>query len=205
MSVFLLEKNFQVISADDLLAKDKRPFVLYLRSFEFDSVAAINHKTPIAVTDAALGMAFQTVTAKTYEETLAKTFSVIDPCIAIGKPGLELPIAGFSRKKLSMDDWQAEVKKFMRQAALIIICAGNTEGDLWELKQAKENVPLQRLLILITQHTSDDWWKHAKEVFGQDLPKFIIYSEQPLHGLIYFDENGTPHDELIIPFLSTRQ
>jgi hypothetical protein len=187
-------------TADEILAKDLRPLVLYLRSFEFDKAASKNLGSPLPIQDAALGLAAQTVTQKNYEQTLKEILTNVGPCIAVGQPGYELPILGFARKKLPMETWEDEVINFMKQSALVIICSGNTKGVLWELERTKANVPLERILILIVRETSNKWWLEAERIFNQKIPNFITYDDQSLHGLIYFDDQGIAQDKLLIPF-----
>ena len=200
---FGLGKVIQLPSADKLMADDKRSCVLYLRSFEFDTVASENHVALLPLPDPTMAGVAAILRNKNYEETLSKVFSEIGPCIAVGKPGFEAQVPGFSRKPLSMETWQTEVQRLMQEAALVVICSGNTEGVLWELQEAKSIVPLERLLILITRDTSQAWWKRAQEIFDHKLPEFPRYppyQEQAVHGLIYFDENKTARDELLVPF-----
>jgi hypothetical protein len=193
-------RSLDVISAEELAERDSRPCVLYLRSFEFDSTATreLNFAPPIQ--DAMLGLAVQTLTQQNSEEILAGILHQVGPGVAVGKPGNERELNGFARKKLAMESWQETVASMMQEAALVVICTGNTIGVLWELQKAREHVPLERLLILITRETNEEWWNQADRIFGQPIPRFAPHPEQAIHGLIYFDEEGQAHDRLLIPF-----
>jgi hypothetical protein len=191
--------DMRILTATELMAKDPRPPVLYLRSFEFDSPASTDLHPPPLVTDGALGLAVQTVSQKNYEQTLVDVFTRIGPCIAVGKPDREAPITGFARDKLPMESWQDEVKGLMKEAALVVICSGNTEGVLWELDQATGIVPLERLLILITQGTSEGWWRAAEIIFKQKLFRFTDNTEHAVLGLFCFDD-GIIREVELIPF-----
>ena len=53
--------------------------------------------------------------------------------IAIGKPGEALAPLGAARDYVGDDIWQHEVKRRMRDATLIVLMLGTSEGLAWEL------------------------------------------------------------------------
>jgi hypothetical protein len=198
-------KRGRVISAGKLMSKDKRPPVLYLRSFEVDDFFAratnemkeIFSEHPLYRWSPFLRI-LATLKLQTSEEILAKTLNKVGPCIAVCEPGLEKPIVGFARFELSNDDWQPEVKDNMQKAGLVVLCAGNTPGLLWELEQAAENVKRDRLILLIAPDTNDIWWEKADNVFGQRLTRFGSHLDSSFCGIFYFDEQGNSHHKIFL-------
>jgi hypothetical protein len=111
------------------LSWDKRPPILYLRSFYDD------YQDYIFQSD-----------RKSPEETLTFALEDAGPIITVGRPNERLPLLGAARIYLK-DDWQGSVKYLMTISQLVIIHADVSEGLLWEINAAKELVPPERLLI----------------------------------------------------------
>jgi hypothetical protein len=193
---FRYSKKFGIMPANLLVKKDKRPPVLYLRPFEFEEIST---KETTVKLDATPFIPFSlALKLSSYEEILANILSRIGPCIAVGEPGFEQPILGFSRFHLQADEWQPVIKELMRSAALVVICTGMTPGVRWEFIQAAELVPRERLVILVISGTTDVWWQMADKVLRSTLPRISSYSNDILNGLIYFDRNKTPHFDTIV-------
>jgi hypothetical protein len=81
-------------------AKDNRPRVLYLRSFNDDAVTAGTVSG---------GLALGGLAVKTEEEQLAKIVNTIGPVVSVGKPGEELPELGSRRIYLRSEEWKEHV------------------------------------------------------------------------------------------------
>lgn len=121
-------------SVEELLEKDRRPHVLYLRSFGIDAV--LRHT---------LGGFFQ---RGTEEEQLIAALKKIGPVVAIGKPGDHLPELGAARVYLDDSVWQPEVTRLMDTAALVVLVLGPSGGLWWELKTVLARITPTRLIIL---------------------------------------------------------
>ena len=81
-------RKHKTVAAQQLIARDTRPPVLYLRSFGDDSTAGR------VVGGGHLLFSGWTLGFSTEEEQLSSAFSAIGPFIAIGKPGEKLPELG---------------------------------------------------------------------------------------------------------------
>lgn len=114
-------RYFQV-SADSLLAVDKRPPVLFLRSFTDDERQQYGNSQR-ALLDFSL------------ETRLANHFYRFGPFIAIGSPKETVPQPGAARVLLRDDEWQGRVLGWMKDAYLIIMYCGTTQWVNWELRQ----------------------------------------------------------------------
>jgi hypothetical protein len=91
-----LAKRASAPRAEELVTRDPRAPILYLRRFALDS------KASLVRTGQEFGsLVFNT---KTDEELVAEVMNEIGPCIAIGRPGEKLPHLGFAREYVS-DKW----------------------------------------------------------------------------------------------------
>lgn len=134
----------EATSADEAMALDPRPPVLYLRSFQDDDEVALNE----------YGFRFlrrilRWLVWATPEQELATLLDRVGPVIAIGKPGEELPELGAARLYVSHAQWQDAVAALMRRAALVVVRVGASPGVLWEIEQALRTLPRQRLLFVL--------------------------------------------------------
>ena len=125
-------KQMGVESAQALLAEDNRPPVVYLRSFQDDSVTAEGTlSTPElgAFGGALVGgmledldLAGGTVTE---EEQLAEALKDVGPFVAIGKPGEKLPQLGASRMYLQDSEWRQGAWSDVTRKPGCITCGEN--------------------------------------------------------------------------------
>lgn len=111
--------------ATTALADDRRPPVLYLRSFDDDEKAGAD------------------------ELALASIFEDVGPFVAIGRPGDKLPPLGAARFYVEDDKWRGAVDDLLRRAALVLLRAGKTQGLLWELRQSRKRLSPAHLAVLI--------------------------------------------------------
>jgi hypothetical protein len=130
-------RHFQV-SADALLAVDKRPPVLFLRSFADDE------RPKYASSERAL-------VDFSLETRLANHFHHFGPFIAIGSPQDALPQPGAARVLLPDDQWQSRVLDWMRAAGVIIMYSGTTEWVNWELRKVIESGRATSLILMFPE------------------------------------------------------
>jgi len=198
VSLLRAGKKARELPADELLMGDKRAPVLYLRSFYFDDVSAQNIITSRALAIPILPTILPEMNLSTYEATLAEILKKIGPCIAVGLPGTTQQVLGFSRLELAEDKWQIAVKELMKEAALVLLCSGKTSGVQWELEQAAELVAPEKLVILITSGTTENWWQMADGLFQKKLPRIESSRADVFAGVITFDQHGTPRGDQLI-------
>ena len=139
-------KKMTAVTAEQLRNADRRPPVLYLRSFKDDPIAG---KPTTLVTRHNLHGLINDLGTQTEEEVLANELMRIGPPVAVGKPDEDLPQLGFARKKFSNEEWESGVKALMLEAKLVVMRAGDTEGTLRELEMARDHMDPTRLLLLI--------------------------------------------------------
>jgi hypothetical protein len=133
--------------AESLISNDTRPPVVYLRSFEHDSVAAQGEIQYGG--GGPQGWHELSWVAETEEEQLAQVMNEIGPFVALGKPGETLPEIGAARMYVGHDEWQSEVLELIRRARLVVLRAGETANFLWEFEMAVKNLKPQSVIVLL--------------------------------------------------------
>jgi hypothetical protein len=127
---------YRQLGAIELLRRDARSPVLYLRSFDDDGTLDLTKSS------------FPWGSRKTIEMRIAKAFSEVGPVISIGRPGEPLPELGSNRFYVSDEEWQSAVLYFLEHAAAVIVLVGNSAGVAWEIRKALTRVPLKNLLFV---------------------------------------------------------
>ena len=205
-------KQLTAGSADNLLSKDIRPPVLYLRSFVEDETTSseIGPSGVVEIAVKSLVVSGGTVLSyffnKSEEEHLANIFRKLGPCIAIGIPGEKLPPLGMARMHLPEEEWQAKVQELLSRARVVVLRAGHTKNFWWEVEKAIKLVRPERLLFLLPFPTNPalagrESSRYVK--FRQDierhlpckLPEFqgASINEGSLTGILFFDPEWSPH------------
>ena len=199
--------KYDVVSAEQLLAIDPRPPVLYLRSFEADSKIVLR---PDGFWNKAT-MLFDSMVTFSPEQELAEILNRIGPMIAIGKPGEPLPELGAARLYVADADWKAKVTDMMGRSRLVIIRTGSTPNLEWEIEQTMTHVPRRQILFVSFAYAKKTagFDRYFEERFGRVLPSGNRRAVTPLwmnlmsrgkHAtgkIIYFDEALHPREEPI--------
>lgn len=192
----------EVPSADELLLRDPRAPVLYLRSFKDDS-ALVLHGGAAGWLDRAAGA----LAVATPEQELAWCLQRVGPVVAIGKPGEPLPELGAARLYVAHEAWQAKVCELMQAAALVVLRVGDSPGVLWEVEQALALLPRQRLVLAMigTRRVAGALEAPLAAALGGDLRSALAAAppsgwrarvQTPavrIGSLVCFAADGTPH------------
>lgn len=161
-------------TGEKALAKDRRPPVVYLRSFAEEAKIARE------------------------EEDLARILSQIGPVVAVGRPGEALPPLGASRFYVPDDDWQSFVAGLLQQASLVLVLAGRTTGLVWEMKQCRQFVDPRRLVVLVpTDKGSYQKFREHLSAAGLRLPEYpnawqARFRTKKLGGIVIYNEVWEP-------------
>ncbi len=112
--------------AQEVLAEDARPPVVYLRPFEADR------------------------RERWYERRIARAVKELGPVITVGRPQEELPATPYmAREYLLEDEWQARVLDLIDRAQLLILSVGTSAGVVWELEQVVRLERPERLVLCL--------------------------------------------------------
>ena len=139
--VFRSARRLGSIRARQLMLRDPRPPVLYLRSFGDDRLklwtATFGRPSLIE--------RFTPRRFDTFEEVLVRYLSGYGPVIAVNPPGTRLAPLGAARETIDSAEWQSAVATWMTQSRLIVFATPPSQvnrGLRWEL----EAVSTARLL-----------------------------------------------------------
>jgi hypothetical protein len=143
-------KRLIATRADMLMSTDRRPPILYLRSFNDED----QDKGPSwffrASSPAGRDLAYSTTAWGSREQdALSAIFSEVGPYIAIGEPRERVPELCAARMYLPGDEWQTKVRELAEQARLIIVRVGQSGGLRWEISElVRQGAPTKLLLVL---------------------------------------------------------
>ncbi|MGZ5185640.1 MAG: NINE protein [Caldimonas sp.] len=169
-------RRYDAVGADEAMALDPRPPVLYLRSFRDDDDALIDDGG-----SAVFRHLMQALAPPSPEQEMADILARLGPVVAIGKPGEPLPQLGAARLYVSHELWQDKVRELMRAASLVVVRVGASPGVLWEIEQALATLPRQRLVLAILggSAVAPELVARLGPVLG---PSFEAALPQPLAG-----------------------
>lgn len=173
-----------VTSAHDLLRRDPRPHVLYLRPFREDEVTS------------------RLSNLSTEEQELAAVMHEIGPFIAFGEPGEAAPDPGAARMYAEQEGWRPRMEEMLSGARLVVARAGTTDSFWWEMSRAVELVEPERLLLLLPDDEGayEEFRRRAEGVLPCRLPDHDFRSSRSggstssisLEGFLYFEPDWTP-------------
>jgi hypothetical protein len=136
--IWLIKKSNQQTLQENMQT-DKRPPVLFLRSFETEGDA------PLTIFDAVSKGSKKLIT---YEDIAIGYTKMVGPVIAIASPlRKETEILGAS--KGYVEDWQKAIHQYMASASLIIMRPFGSEGVLWEFEQLVKLRYLHKTILYI--------------------------------------------------------
>lgn len=126
---------------------EPRSYTLYLRPFDLDD-RLYGIKPPPS---RSLIRRLQTPLSRTFEEDMVRSLrSKVGRIVAVGRPGERLPLSGARRLYLPLlADWKPTVSRLIREARLVVLATGTTEGTLWEFTEAVRLLPPERLLVMV--------------------------------------------------------
>jgi hypothetical protein len=132
---------------------DSRSPVVILRSFRDDAIGLRSSK--------AFAIPFR------YEQAIAEVLRDLGPVIAIGEPGEGLPQIGAARAYVSDNEWQEVVKRWIDEAAVIALLAGDTHWLRWEIEQVIEARKLDRVFVMLPPIGSEHRWPNVRAAFRE--------------------------------------
>lgn len=195
--VFKLGKRLRALSVENLLKKDSRPPVLYLRSFQDDARADLRSDQNGLFSFLIKGIVAVPQIKATEEEQIAQVMNWVGPFIAIGRPGEVLAQTGAARMYVGDDEWQSIVIRYIEKSCFVLMRAGETEGFWWEIDKIKDALsPLKVGIILPDKQDQWDLFqRRIGAVLDKPLPPFVPkkFGDRSFSGLLYFDTDWTPY------------
>ncbi|MFI6204970.1 hypothetical protein ACIBAI_01025 [Streptomyces sp. NPDC051041] len=161
MSRFGRRHTARLIKDPSLL--EPRSYILYLRPFDLDD--RLHEVKPAAARNPLRRM--WTPLSRTFEEdmVLSLRWKLRSRVVAVGRPGERLPLSGARRFYLPLDGWKPTVGALIREARLVVLATGTSEGTLWEFTEAVRLLPPERLLVAVFTDAADyDRFRRAAQV-----------------------------------------
>ena len=141
-------RQMKTLDGMDLLKRDPRPPVIYLRPFSEDE--RMTRDGPVGERIGGAGVTSgHRVSPASREREISRTMTEIGPFVALGKPGDRLAPLGAARLYVSDVEWQPTVEAFLRRANAVVLQPEMTHGAWWELVAVANIVDLRRVLILV--------------------------------------------------------
>jgi predicted nucleic acid-binding Zn ribbon protein len=150
-----LARRLAAIDAHQLMLRDARPPVLYLRSFGDDRLKLLT----ATLGRPSLIERFTPRRFDTFEEVLARHLSHHGPVIALNPPGTKLAPLGAARETIDSADWQSVVAAWMARSVMIVFVAPPrqvTQGLHWELETVSANRHWHKTLIVVPPVPPED-------------------------------------------------
>jgi hypothetical protein len=175
-------------SAADVLAKDKRPPILLLRSFDDDHVEVSSRDKSSRELMWFLGQK----PAATFEVVLERLLKTAGPVIAIGRPGESLPPLGAARLWVSNDEWQARVMELLGKCQRVVMIMGEIEGRpglTWEFQRLLECGSPEKVVFVVppvSEEVAAERWERYRALSLGKLPPY-----QGREVVARFDAQGT--------------
>ncbi len=199
-------RKFNTLSAEEMLARDPRPPVVYIRSFrDDDRLLATPERSDLWVSR----LFMPVFLIESREEILAGCLSKIGPVVAIGNPREVLPELGAARMYFRDDEWQEKILAFMLQARLVVLLGGPTKNLWWEIENALKILPPERLLCVVPKEkdgSDEEFLREFAQKIGQPYaaafqappPESGWNRWQRAYGrILFFEKNWSPQASFI--------
>lgn len=119
---------------------DRRPPVLLLRSFDDDMMVVKEARGSKSTDLHRKGM--------TFERVVQDQLSPFGPFVAIGRPEEPLSPLGAARDYVPDAVWQDQVQQRIRDAAIVVLIIGMSQGLAWELSRLRDLAQLHKVILL---------------------------------------------------------
>lgn len=189
--VYFHAKHHLALTASEIMVRDPRPPILYLRSFRDDATTVPYSFLPITVG----------INLLTEEERLAWVFREFGPFVALGSPVEESAPPGAGRMYALNGQWQAIVTELMVRARMVVLRVDDeSEALMWEFLQAVTHLDPKQLLLLIPHHP-EEYERFRRSINEcQQLryplpvwPRFsLLDSRKTVCGVIFFHAGWRP-------------
>jgi hypothetical protein len=199
-------------SAEEVMAKDPRPPILYLRSFDDEAQRAtvlgrfayIRNPRGFYVAAGAPASALMSDRERTRmmigstrsvvdeQRVFADYFSSLRPYVAVGRPGELFENADLGAAKLFVPDdaWQETVIELIDASAAIVLDVATSQGLVWEIEQVVSRVRPRKILLILPRSKKEyrRFWEFGAKLFPRRLPE-----EPPESRLLMFQDDWIPY------------
>ncbi|MEP2774666.1 MAG: hypothetical protein ABJQ29_08730 [Luteolibacter sp.] len=160
-------RRLVAVPSSKVLVSDKRPPILFLRSFNDDG---------LSMKPGFFSMSYGK--SLRFEEQLALSVWREGPVVAIGKPGERLPEFGACREYHTDDTWQQRILELMEQAGGVCMLVGVTDALGWEIHQLLENEVISKSVFVLPPLPAEQVSERLKKFSGL-MPDFDFNAADP--------------------------
>jgi hypothetical protein len=136
-------RSFTRTSLENLISKDQRPIILFLRSFRDDQVKLKKPRSGIVMRMVSFGEPRPML-----DHILLEEGTCYGPVVALGAPGVRRPF-GAARTYVSNEQWRETVIEFCRQSGMVVVTVDETESVRWEVQHILAQKHLPKTLFLL--------------------------------------------------------
>jgi len=150
------------------LRADKRGPVVYLRSFNMEKKTKLWEA--YSMKSFFLGP-FLGWFPETHERSLSKAVAGIGPFVAVGNPGERFPQIGAARFYVRPEnDWQQVVAELVRNASMVIMRIGCTDGFWWEFQHLLANCDPRKVVIYLPRPDHGPLYRYFQRRCAGNFP-----------------------------------
>lgn len=142
-----LGRRLRAASLREVVERDPRSPILYLRSFDEDKLAL-----PATLHRRGLMDTLNVVRRRRFEEAMVVQLQRFGPVVAIAPPGSGIPAIGAARASYGHDEWQDRVTELAQRAAVVVLSAtpdSVREGFGWEIDLVAERLGHTRVMVVV--------------------------------------------------------
>jgi hypothetical protein len=189
--------SLRTLDGREVMRRDPRPPVLYLRPFSEDKRAIYDGPQGKRV-GADLPEPGMRESASP-ELKISKILEHIGPFVAVGIPGERLAPMGAARIYMSHNTWQGEVAAIVDRAAALVLQPEATPSTYWELEYAMARVDPRRILMIVPDPAVRPLgYRRIRQLTQPVLPHPLPAACPPCDAFM-FDAEGRPLPLLIRP------
>jgi hypothetical protein len=168
-------RKITVQPAAEVVSADRRPPVLFLRSFKEEQVPLSGARMPWLLRAFDPGTEYRTL-----EEMIVHGLTYAGPVVAVADPSSVDSLVGAARWRLTDDEWQRFVQLQIEKAGVVVVGVAATSGVRWELAAVKASPGgLAKTIFVCPPGTTQDraLLMHLANVLGgADTPDDLVRS-----------------------------
>jgi len=192
-----LRKQLKAPSASEVLAHDKRPPIIYLRSFKEEGTGKDLPAT-LTVEPLMNPLGFGGRQMPTFEQELAVYVERSGPFVTLHNPDFGLSELGAARLATKEgNDWWKQLDEVLPGCRFVIFRAGETKNLLLELQKLVSEVPATKVLVYLQMGVEQDAgvqqarYNRFRKLTESILPK-PLPEKRGKYQFLYFDPDWTP-------------
>lgn len=153
-------KEAAQITAQQLLAADRRAPIVYLREFVRDDDRDLESEV--------FGI------SASLEENLVAALSAAGPVIALSRPGEHRTPVGAARYAVDGTAWKDHIDQWLTRSLAVVVLAGGSESLDWELRRCVEVLEPRQLLVVVPNAQQYERFRRLwLTISPSDLPESI--------------------------------